>query len=357
MNNKNYLDDEIDFVNLISILFKNKKLILKTILLFSFVGIIYSLSIKNTYRASSVFYPHYEKLDNAEGFKNLAGLAGINLNTDMSDNIPSNLYPNLLKSPIFKSEILNDTIIINEEKLTYRKYLEIKLEKEISISKILLFPINYLKKLFVNKDFNAKNNNLNIIELSNKEFELHEYLSNVITLDRNEKEGFIDLSVKDNNRHVASQIAKTSTEILQRSIIEFKIKNVNNTYQFVNSQLKIAKNNFYNLQDSLALFKDKNLNIKSDLFLNKFSRIESEFLVSKNIYNELAVNKEKIAIDVKKNTPIFTIIKPVVVPNSKDGPNRLFIIFGFSFIGFLISNIYLIFNKSFVKIWSEIKSK
>ena len=58
--------------------------------------------------------------------------------------------------------------------------------------------------------------------------------------------------------------------------------------------------NFYSLQDSLAIFRDSNKNIKSDLFLNQFSRIESEYLISKNIYNELAINKEKTAIDVQK---------------------------------------------------------
>ena len=46
--------------------------------------------------------------------------------------------------------------------------------------------------------------------------------------------------------------------------------------------------------DSLAKFKDKNKNIRSDLFFNQFSRIESEYNISRNIYNELALNKEKI---------------------------------------------------------------
>ena len=96
-----------------------------------------------------------------------------------------------------------------------------------------------------------------------------------------------------------------SKQILQKNIIDFKLKNLNDTYKFVTSQLEFAKINFYNLQDSLAVFSDKNRNIKSDLFLNQYSRIESEYIISKNIYNELALNKEKTVIEVKKYSNIY----------------------------------------------------
>ena len=81
-------------------------------------------------------------------------------------------------------------------------------------------------------------------------------------------------------------------------IINFKIKNSNEILQFTKKQLKIAKSNLYKLQDSLALFKDRNKNIKSDLFLNKISRLETENVISKNVYNELAILKDKSEIDV-----------------------------------------------------------
>ena len=45
---------------------------------------------------------------------------------------------------------------------------------------------------------------------------------------------------------------------------EASISSISDTYQFISSQLNIAKQNFYLLQDSLAIFNDKNRNIKSD---------------------------------------------------------------------------------------------
>ena len=65
MNKKNnqIFDDEdsIDLIELLSQIWKSKIFIGKTILIFTLIGIIYSLSLKNTYTATAVFYPHYQR--------------------------------------------------------------------------------------------------------------------------------------------------------------------------------------------------------------------------------------------------------------------------------------------------------
>lgn len=348
-NNNIYDDDSIDLIELLSQIWKNRIFIAKITFLFTLIGIIYSLSLKNTFKASSVFYPHIEKVNNTSQLAGLAGLAGININEEVSNNLPPTLYPNIINSPLFKIEILNTLIDFKNEKMQFRDYLSNTVFSEFSIKKILYFPINLLSKPKID-EVNYKN----ILKLSKEEFQLHQYLSKVIKLNLNEKEGFIDLSVKDRDPYIASQIAIKANNILQKNIIDFKIKNIRDTYNFINTQFDIAKENFYLLQDSLAKFRDSNKNIKSDLFLNQVSRIESEFLIAKNIYNELALDKEKKAIDVKKNTPIFTIIKPVIIPNEKSDPKRTLIVFVFTFIGLISTSSYILLKSGIMKVWKEI---
>ena len=181
-----------------------------------------------------------------------------------------------------------------------------------------------------------------ILSVNEEDYRLHMLLDNLIEINLNESDGFIELNVYDENPFISSQIAKKSEEILQESIINFKIKNVKETYDFTSKALDIAKTNLFKLQDSLALFRDSNKNIKSDLFKNQLNRIETEFNISKNIYNELAITKEKTAIEVRKNTPIFTIINPVVIPNEKIYPTRKKIVIISTFIGLALSSILLI---------------
>ena len=351
-NRNNYDEGSIDFFQIISTLWKGRRFIFKYTLIVSLSGIILSLFIQNIYTASSIFYPHYEQnISQNSNLQNIAGLAGIDIGSETSNNIPSNLYPNLINSPEFKIEILDSKIYLNEIETTYRKYL-LDNQDYINFKKILLYPISLLARIIPKN--NIKNKNIDILKLSDEEYDLHESLSEKIILELNEKEGFIQLSVKDNNPVIASQVAKIANEILQK-IIDFKLKNINDIYEFVSSQLEIAKYNFYVLQDSLAIFNDKNRNIKSDLFLNQYYRIESEYLISKNIYNELALNKERTAIDVKKNTPIFTIIKPVIIPNEKSEPKRSIIALIFAFMGITLSSSYLMFKDKFIEIWNSLK--
>lgn len=351
-------NDSIDLIEIFSNLWKSKILIIKTTLIFTVIGIIYALSIKNTYTASSTFYPHFDKSINNqnEGLAGLAGLAGINLRGETSGIIPTTLYPKIISSPQFKIDLLDSKVNFNENKLSYREYLLNK-EDQFNLLSILTYPIYKIYNLINYKNTESKAIENDILSLTNEEFSLHKKLSSIISLELNNKEGFINLSVIDEDPVVASQIAITSNNILQNSIIDFKIKNINNTYEFINSQLEIAKKNFYNLQDSLAVFNDRNKNIKSDVFLNTFTRIESEYLIAKNIYNELSINKQKTAIDVKRNTPIFTIIKPVVKPNTKSGPNRSSIVAIFLFSGFLISSSYAVTKNTILIILKKIRYK
>ena len=360
-NNKIKIYDEHDSINLIellSTLWKSRFFILKGIIIFTITGVFYSLSLKNNFTATSVFYPHYQsnEVSKSQGIRSLAGLAGIDLGSQVSEIIPPSLYPKIISSPEFKIKILDSKLSLEGNELTYREYLLSK-KNESYLNKILLFPISILSSLFSKKNSEATVENYNILKLSNEEYSLHKDLLNKILLELNETEGFIKLSVKDSNPLVASQIAKTSNEILQKNIIDFKLKNLNDTYQFISTQLDVAKNNFYNLQDSLAIFSDKNINIKSDLFLNKYSRIESEYNISKNIYNELALNKEKTAIDVKKNTPIFTIINPVVIPNEKSDPNRSLIVIVFSLTGLIITSSFILLKSSLIEIKKQLIKK
>ena len=361
MNKKNNQiydeNDSIDLIELLSIVWKEKILIIKSTLIFTLIGIIYSFSLKDNFTASSIFYPHYQsnEISQSQGLIGLAGIAGINLGSDInSNNIPTNLYPNIINSPEFKIEILDSKVIVGENEITYREYL-ISKTSQFNIKRILFFPITFLSRYTKQNEF--KSLDKDILELNEEEYLLHKSLTDVIIIKLNEKEGFIELSVKDNNPLIASQIAKTANEILQKKIIDFKLKNLNDTYKFISLQLDIAKDNFYKLQDSLAVFSDKNRNIKSDLFLNKYSRIESEYNISKNIYNELALSKEKTAIEVKKNTPIFTIIKPVVIPNEKSDPKRSSIFIIYSLMGLVFMCSYILLKPSIFQTWTEINKK
>ena len=172
-------EDTIDLIGLFSILWLNKNFIVKVTLLFFLVGIAYSLSLKNIYRSSSIFYPHYEKIDNSNDLKSLAGLAGINFEIESPNNIPSSLYPKLISSPIFKRKILDEIINFEGVELSYRDYL-LANSSSFNIKGLLVFPITFLGNLIANEEDIINNNYSDILNFSNEEYQIHQYLENII---------------------------------------------------------------------------------------------------------------------------------------------------------------------------------
>ncbi len=343
-------DTYISLVDVLSKLWSERKIIRKFIFLFFLLGVIYSLLLTNIYKASSTFYPHYEKVDGNPTISNLAGLAGINLsNNDLSSDVPTSLYPNLINSAPFKNKILNQEVIFKNKKITYRQYLLTK--KTFFSFNILSFISGFFNKNSINS--NLKDNNY--IMLNYEDYSLHKDLNDIIGIEVNEKDGYIKLTVKDEIASISAEIAKSAEETLQESIINFKLKNIKSVYSFTLDQLESSKKSFYILQDSLANFKDRNKNIRSDLFLNKLNRLETEYNIASSVYNELASSKEKVAIDVQKNTPIFTIIDPVTLPLEKSYPVRSQIVLFFTFSGFILISGWVLIKDVLIKIRNGFK--
>ena len=371
LKTNNFKEDEIDLdfdlLEILGKLWKERKLIIKTTIIFFLLSIAYSLSLIDIYESSSTFYPHNEKAANPS-LRNLAGIAGINLEQNSYTEIPTSLYPNLVESIPYKEDILNAKIIIHSKELTYRDYLR-NLNQNPSIlsflieytvglpSKIILFIKSIVSKAIVSKDSNSLiTYNKNYLSFNDKDYNLFKSLENTINLKANTKDGYLILSVKDQLPEVAAQIAQIAQDKLQERIINYKLKNTMSLYDYTSEQFEKRKNEFYYLQDSLANFKDRNKSIKSVIFLNQLKRLQYEVDLRNSIYKELALTKEKVNLEIKKNTPIFTIINPVILPYNRAEPQRTSIVITYTFLGLIISTIIVLTKDSLLKIKKAILS-
>lgn len=360
-NTEKYDDESLDIFELIVNVWKNRIFILKVTFSFFLVGIFYSLLLTNKYESSSTFYPHFENTEN-NSLKNLAGLAGINLRENSYSEIPTSLYPNLIESIPYKEDILNEEINIDSNLITYRDYLLNQDKNKGVISKlfgnILNLPsiiISFLKSPFSNDSISLNEKGSNAyLSFNKEEYSLFKALNNVIKLQTNTRDGYIVLSVRDSSPEVAAQVAQIAQNKLQERIINYKLKNTMSLYEYTSEQFEKRKYEFYQLQDSLANFKDRNKSIKSDLFNNQLERLQYEVNLANSIYSELALSKEKVNLEIKKNTPIFTIINPVILPNSRVEPNRTSIVILMTFIGSIISVSFILLKDYLKKIRNDI---
>ncbi len=351
--------DEIDLIELLKKIYLQKKFILKTSLIALLFGVVYALFQPNEFTSSTTFIPQLSSGVKTGGssLSGLASLAGINIGSmESSSEFPPTLYPQVVNGVPFRVELLSNEITLNNELVAVKDYLEKKSSSNIleTIKKYTISLPSLILSSF--KDQKEYTNESKIYSITNEDETLFKIIENNLSLSINEKEGFITISFTDTNKNVAAQITQISQNLLQEKIIEFKNKSSKEMLDFALKQYSDKKKSYEKLQDERAVFVDQNINISSSLFQNKLSRLESEVNISESIVQQLASQVEQAKLQVNKDTPVFTTIKPVTIPFEKSAPKRTLIVIVFAFLGFVLSCGYVLLKEPAKEILKSIKS-
>ena len=328
MNNK--FDDEIDLILVLKQLYKSKKTIIYISLLFGFIGIYIALSSPLKFNSSTVFITQNENSSANSSLSGVASLVGINLGSVKGSEITSSMYPLVAESPKFKRLIL-ETIIDEKSNLTLKSFIidkyKLKGEKTQSSSSI------YVSEL---------------------EEDCFEFISLMVQVTVNKKDGFVTISTTMPIAEYAATLAINAQEILQKIIIENKIESARQNLKFTENQLYQKKLEFDELQSKLSYFKDSNLNLVNSLIINEQDKLEAEFEIINAVVTELSKQVEQAKLQVSKDTPVFSTIKEAVIPNKRSSPKRTQIVIISGLIGFIISITYVSILRPLKKLFLEI---
>jgi uncharacterized protein involved in exopolysaccharide biosynthesis len=351
--------DEIDLIELLKKIYLQKKFILKISILASLFGIVYALFQPNEFTSSTTFIPQLSSGIKTGGssLSGLASLAGINIGSmESSSEFPPTLYPQVVNGVPFKLDLLSNEIKLNNQSVLVKDFLQKKSSSNIAriIKKYTIGLPSLILSSFKNQ--NKPLNESKIYSITEKDEVLFEVLNNSLSLSINEKEGFITISYTDTNKNVAAQITQIAQNLLQEKIIEFKNKSSKEMLDFAVKQYSEKKESYEKLQDERAVFVDKNINISSSLFQNRLSRLDSEVYISQSIVQQLASQVEQAKLQVNKDTPVFTTIKPVTIPFERSAPKRSLIVIFFVFLGFVLSCGYVLLKEPVSDIIKSLKS-
>ncbi len=352
--------DQIDLLALFKKLWVKKIFIFKITIVFLLFGSIIALLTPKTFTAASTFVPMMSSDQKASGLSGLASLAGISLDGSMggTDIFPT-LYPEIIASVPFKAELAEVLIPYEGKQITFKDYaLNKKSGLLTSIKKYTIGLPGLLLSAFINKDSIAPSslNGQKVMVVSNDDYEFYKNFEQYISINVDLEEGFIELNISYDDPLRTAILAQKAQEILQKRVIEYKIKQAKEVLKFTQEQYELKKALLYNAQANLAGFKDRNIFISTSSFQTQLLRLESDYNNANIVYQELAKQVEQSKLQVSKDTPIFSVLKPVVVPNEKSGPKRLLIIAIWAFLGLVFGAGKTLFQDQIQKFILQIKS-
>lgn len=344
-HNQNYLEEEdtIDIIELLKTIWEGRKLLIISVASFFIVGCIIALLSPVIYTSKTIFVPQISVGENSasKSLGSLAGLVGFNLKTDASSSdsyLSPLLYKKLSESEEFSIELLNETLVSTEgEKITVKKYLmNDAAEVEVASINPVLDAYNFISE----EDYKI------IINFQSK-----------FSVVLDEKLGFIKVSATDKDAFISSQIVSLVTKKLQSKIIALRTNKIKERLDYSEEQYDLKRNEFEDLQNRVAKFKDANKNISTALFLSRLEKLESEYNLQKNILMGLANEYNQNKIKLNKDTPIFSVIDDVSVPLVRTKPKRTLIVFISVFIGFTLAVGYLLLNTPIIRMIDEFKAE
>ena len=350
-------DDEIDLIALLKTVFLARRFVLRITTLFAIIGVVVALVSPVSYTATSTFMPQLSEGRSSSSLGGLASLAGINLSAVMGgepQEISPSLYPQITKSIPYRLSLLKEPVGPND--ISMRAYILENANGPSVLSTIKKYTIGLPGLLFARSDNEDYNSESSLLTINDEDRDLFAYLDQVLTIEVDVTEGLVSLHAELDDRVVAARLAQAATDLLQRNVIAFKSQSARNNLDFIERQFESKRQEFEKIQDSIAIFKDQNLNITSTLYQNQLTRLESQFSVTSTVFQELAGQVEQAKIQVNKDTPIFTIIEPVSVPLERTKPKRSLIVVIWTLLGGLLAVGWSILKAPAKEIIKEISS-
>lgn len=345
------LEGSIDLQKIIQKAWNGRKFIIKSSIVFFIIGCIYSIISPVQYTSTTTFIPQTSDESSSvnKGLGSLANLAGITLNSETSSSLDNYLSP-LLYSKIIASEefsinLLDGKLInLNGESFTVKQYI---LDNTSGFN-IIGFIKKYTIELFKKENTGIINPEIALAYnfISEQDYSVMNVFREKFFIELNDDEGYINVIALDESAFISTQLVKLITKNLQAEIILLRTKKIKEQLEYSKEQYENKQVEFNILQNKLAEFKDSNKSISTAKFMSELQKLESEFQLQKSILMNLAAEFNRNKIKLNKDTPIFSVIDEVSVPNLRTSPKRIKITIIFSILGFVLSTCFIVYKDS-----------
>lgn len=343
--------NEIDFMIILNKLWEEKKIILIATIAGVVFGFMIALFSPKEFKVVTTMLPQSESESGLSKFSSLAAIAGFDLNIgEGGTEISPVVYPQIVESAPFLEELMNTPFKfskVDHPVSIFEYYIKIKRPNIFELIKTYTIGLPGVIKMSMRKSVPVEKTSDDIHMYTEDEDAIMQSLKSKVLLTVNKKEGYLTLTCTMHEAMLTAQVAAKAQQLLQKTIIEYKIKSATEQLKFVEQRYKEKKADFEKAQQKLAWFRDRNQNMSTAVAKTELERLQSEYDISYSVYSELAKLQEQSRIQVKKKTPVFTVIKPVVVPIEKFKPKRMTILVIWTLLGAVVGA-GIVFGKEYL---------
>lgn len=349
-------EDEISIAELIqkaakflSRIKKEKRFIIYCLLITIPIGLLLAFGSTPQYSASMRIMPYRAASSggNLGSLGGLAGLAGIKIpSRGAEETVQPEMYPDIAETLDFRISIaetplyftsLNDRISSVSYFSEYAEpsFADQVMRYTIGLPKLLLSFLLSEKEL---PAVQGEDPTPYLLKYNTNYLNLISKVGESVTVETEQIEDFrtvtsLKIEAVMPDPQAAAGLAKAAADQLMESVIKFEIRKIEDELAYLEEHHNSMKDRYFKAQESLAVFRDKTRNTTSSSIQSEMERLQNEFTMSYDLYRSARAELEQAKIKLNRDTPVFTILENVVVPNQAISPRKLRVLFLALFLG------------------------
>lgn len=356
MDNKKDIQ-ELDLINLIKQLEKEKKFILKTLGIGIIIGLIIAISLPKTYKVEITLSPESSSNgsnNNLAGMASMLGIGGIGSNN--TDAVNSTMFPDLIQSTPFILEMYDMKVspLKSEKTIPLSEYVET--QRKPWWSYVLGLPgkaIGGIISLFSSEEIEKETNSINPYRLTKEQNRKISAIKSALSATEDKKSGITTVTATFQDPEVAAAVADSAVAKLQKYIIDYRTRKAQEDCNYLEKLCKERKEEYYKAQKAYADFMDANRNVVLQRTQAEGTRLQNDMSIAFQIYSQVETQLQVARAKVQEAKPVFAIVEPATVPLRASSPNKPLILIAFMFLGFIGSSAWILFGK---EIWQSLRN-
>jgi uncharacterized protein involved in exopolysaccharide biosynthesis len=361
MNQKNTIveNDEVDLFELARLIWSKRRFVLTITILFFIFGVTIAVTSKVEYTATAKLMPESQKGMSSElgRLGGLAGLAGINLNMNESGSLTPELYPEIVRSSVFLEKLINTPIFFEKLDSTISGFEYFKeLERPSIFGVFLEYTIGLPGKIrnSISSPVETSVNNYNMVRYSMEDWGIIQSYGDRLSVSVEPQTGIITIKAEMPDPVAAAKTASLLVISLTERVTRYKVEKAEISLNFIQERFQESQDEYEGNQSRLAVFTETNRNIANAIVQTEYVRLQNQMNISFEVYKGLATQLEQAKIQVKEETPVFTVLEPVIVPAKKSKPKRFVMVIAFMMLGVIVGVGHVLIGPQVYAVWKKI---
>lgn len=345
-------EDEIDLKELATHFWGDRKLIAKITGAFVIIGLIIALFSAVEYETGAVLMPEFQNTQSTgerllDQFGGLFGIGGGASTRGGQNIIYPVFYPKIVESVPYMAQLMQAPITFAEYDTTtsaYSYFTEIHSPSLLSYIKQYTIGLpGVILGLFSSDQPAEMQSDLQITErdtvlnMTREQWIVINTLRSRVNVQVDERSGLVTLTAEMPDPMAAAELTKAGIRLLTDYVKEYHSRKAVQNLEFVQEQVRTARQEFEAAQQKLAEFRDSNLSLASARAQTREQELQSAYNLAFNTFNSLRQQLQAARMQVQAQTPVVSILQPVTVPETSSEPKRKLIVIVSLILGLIVA--------------------